>query len=150
MREFDACQKQQQQQAAPGVNDNHDNNKERHDVVCPSPYFARLLGPDTDDSDILDWIQLPLFVSDLHNRIRAASSHDPHPWPSRHDCRSCWSRGSNDRWQQQYGVERAHGLSLPAVGVHGPRGRRGVARRSPAAAADAAAAATEPTAADIQ
>lgn len=65
---------------------------------CHSQYF-QLLHKNADDSDVLDWIQLPLFLSEMHNRLHI-SINKQRPWPSRHDCPSCWNMETGT-WNEQ-------------------------------------------------
>jgi len=79
---------------------------------CTSHYYGLLQATATDDSDVLDWIQLPLFVSELHNQLMAHTS--SHPWPSRHDCPLCWNRETG-LWNEQTVVRHLQ-LEYTAVG----------------------------------
>jgi len=65
---------------------------------CHSQYF-QLLHKNADDSDVLDWIQLPLFLSEMHNRLHA-SVDELKQWPSRHNCPSCWNMETGT-WNEQ-------------------------------------------------
>ena len=56
---------------------------------CHSSYY-HLLHKDSQNSDVLDWIQLPLFLSELHNRLHSIVD-DRQQWPGIHSCPKCWN-----------------------------------------------------------
>ena len=56
---------------------------------CHSQYY-HLLHKDSTNSDVLDWIQLPLFLSELHNRLHLMVD-DRKQWPNMHSCPKCWN-----------------------------------------------------------
>lgn len=80
---------------------------------CQSRYFSLLTTVEsTADSDVLDWIQLPIYISELHNRVRNNTAqqqsgrgnmkHNAHhfAWPPRRDCPSCWNVETG-QWNEQ-------------------------------------------------